>query len=167
MDLEHILPGVIGAIVGVVGWLGVGLLIQRRQFGRQARTAARAVYFEIEGNRVAVEVAQSYASFAPLGRSAFDRLLPELAELLDVEELRQVTTAYMAHAGYAQAESALDLPASVRRETLAAILQAQRDAARILARRAFSAREAGTLIGDTPTPIAAADSAPPATLHRR
>jgi hypothetical protein len=147
MDLEHLLPGIIGAFVGVVGWLGVGLYIQRRQFGRQARTAARAVYFEVEGNRAAIDVARSYGSFTPLARSAFERLLPELAMLLDVDELRRVAEAYRAHAGYAQAESAPDLPGPVRRETLSAIAAVHRDAVEILARRAFSPREARSLIG--------------------
>ncbi len=88
MDLELLLPGIIGAFVGVIGWLGVGIYIQRRQFGRQARNAGRAVYFELDVNRVAIEVALAHGSFTPLARSAFDRLLPELAMLLSADDLR-------------------------------------------------------------------------------
>ena len=82
MDVDRFLPGVIGAFVGVVGWLLVGLYIQRRQFVRQARNAARAVYFEVDVNRMNVEVARDYGSFTPLSRSSFDRLLPELATVM-------------------------------------------------------------------------------------
>ena len=71
MDLDRLLPAVIGAFVGVVGWLLVGLFIQRRQFMRQARNAARAVYFELDVNRMNVEVARDFGSFTPLNRSSF------------------------------------------------------------------------------------------------
>ena len=47
MDLRDFLPGVIGSFVGVMGWLVVGIYIQRRQFMRQARNAAKAVYFAV------------------------------------------------------------------------------------------------------------------------
>ncbi len=145
MDLEHLLPGIIGAFVGVVGWLGVGLFIQRRQFGRQARTAARAVYFELDANRVAVDVALAHGAFAPLSRSGFDRLLPDLASLLSARELRVIVSAYMAHAGYRQAETNAELPPAVRRQALEGIARAHREALDALARRAFSARESTAL----------------------
>src|SRR2546430_13176164 len=69
MDVDRFLPGVIGAFVGVLGWLLVGLYIQRRQFVRQARNAARAVYFEVDVNRMNVEVARDYGSVSPFSRS--------------------------------------------------------------------------------------------------
>jgi hypothetical protein len=158
MDIEHLLPGIIGAFVGVIGWLGVGLFIQRRQFSRQARTAARAVYFELDVNRVAVEVALAHGSFAPLARTAFDRLLPELAMLLSADELRVVVRAYMAHAGYQQAETNEDLPPAVRRQALVGIVQTHSEALELLGGRAFSAREARALAASTePTPVPASD----------
>jgi hypothetical protein len=141
MDLEHVLPGIIGAGVGVVGWLLVGLFIQRRQFMRQARNAARAVYFELDVNQMNVEVARDYGSFTLLNRSSFERLLPELATLIGPAELRTIVSAYIAHAGYQQASSDPELPPEVRREALAAILAAHRDALDVLRRSAFSPAE--------------------------
>jgi len=154
MDLERLLPGVIGAFVGVVGWLLVGLFIQRRQFMRQARNAARAVYFELDVNRMNVEVARDYGSFTPLNRSSFERLLPELATLIDARELRTIVSAYLAHAGYQQASSDLELPPAIRREALAAILVAHEDALAVLRRRAFDPSELRGLAAD-PAPEAA------------
>jgi len=149
MDLERLLPGVIGAFVGVVGWLLVGLFIQRRQFMRQARNAARAVYFELDVNRMNVEVARDYGSFTPLNRSSFERLLPELATLIDARELRTIVSAYLAHAGYQQASSDLELPPAIRREALAAIIAAHEDALAVLRRRAFDPSELRGLVADT------------------
>jgi len=127
--------------VGVVGWLVVGLFIQRRQFVRQARNAARAVYFELDVNRMNVEVARDYGSFTPLNRSSFERLLPELATVVAPVELRTIVSAYMAHAGYQQAASDPELPPDVRREALTAILAAHRDALNVLRRCSFSRTE--------------------------
>jgi hypothetical protein len=141
MDIEHLAPGIIGAFVGVIGWLLVGLFIQRRQFVRQARNAARAVYFELDVNRMNVEVARDYGSFTPLNRSSFERLLPELATLIGPAELRTIVNAYIAHAGYQQASTDSELPPDVRREALAAILDAHREALVVLRRCAFSRAE--------------------------
>jgi hypothetical protein len=146
MDLERLLPGVIGAFVGVVGWLLVGLFIQRRQFIRQARNAARAVYFELDVNRMNVEVARDYGSFTPLNRSSFERLLPELATLIGADELRTIVSAYLSHAGYQQASSDPELPPEVRREALAAILSAHDAALKVLRRCAFSEAEQQGLV---------------------
>ena len=41
MDVDRIVPGIIGAVVGVLGWLLVGVYMQRRQFGHQAKNAGR------------------------------------------------------------------------------------------------------------------------------
>lgn len=141
MDLERLLPGVIGAFVGVVGWLVVGLFIQRRQFMRQARNAARAVYFELDVNRMNVEVARDYGSFTPLNRSSFERLLPELATLIGAGELRTIVSAYLSHAGYQQVSSDPEMPPEVRREALAAILAAHDAALGVLRRCAFNQAE--------------------------
>ena len=141
MDIDRFLPGVIGAFVGVIGWLVVGLFIQPRQFVRQARNAARAVYFEVDVNRMNVEVARDYGSFTPLNRSSFDRLLPELAMVMTPAELRTLVSAYMAHAGYQQAGSDPELPPRVRREALDAILGAHVAALGILRRSAFAEGE--------------------------
>ncbi len=145
MNLETLIPGIVGAFVGVIGWLLVGLYIQRRQFLRQARNAARAVYFELDVNRLSVLVARDYGSFAPLGRSAFERLLPELATVLPVDELQTIVGAYIGHAGYQQAASDPDLPAEPRRRALQAILEAQQGALDLLRRRVFSPAEARLL----------------------
>ena len=145
MELKDLLPGVIGSFVGVMGWLLVGIYIQRRQFLRQARNAAKAVYFELDVNRTAIAVAHDLASVTPLNRSAFERLLPELATLLSASELKTVVAAYMAHAGYAQLAEADALPEAVRRGALGEITRLHQAALETLARRAFSRREAALI----------------------
>lgn len=144
-DLDRFLPGIIGAIVGVVGWLLVGVYMQRRQFARQAMNAGRAVYFELLINRMNVVVARDYGSFQPLGRSSFDRLLPELATWLPAEPLQTVVGAYMGHAGYESASSQQGAPAELRRTALDTIETAHRGALDALRPRLFSPREIASL----------------------
>jgi ketosteroid isomerase-like protein len=103
VDLERLAIGVAGAMVGVIGWLFVGLYIQRRDHHLRAQAAARAVYFELELNAVNVDVAREHGQFGPLTRATFDRLLPEVATWLAPAELRSLVTAYQGHAGYDQA----------------------------------------------------------------
>lgn len=146
-DLDRFLPGIIGAIVGVVGWLLVGVYMQRRQFARQAMNAGRAVYFELLINRMNVVVARDLDSFLPLGRSSFDRLLPELATWLPAEPLQTVVAAYMGHAGYESARSQPEAPAELRRTALDAIETAQRLALDALRPRLFNPREIAALTG--------------------
>jgi hypothetical protein len=144
--IEQLVPGIIGAFVGVIGWLFVGIYIQRRQFMRQARNAARAVYFEVDVNRVAISIARDYGSFSSLDRTSFERLLPELATLFGPAELRRIVSAYMAHSGYQQVSTGADeLPADVRRHALDGILAAHEQALETLRARAFSAQEAAAL----------------------
>lgn len=155
MDWRDLLPGIIGSFVGVMGWLLVGLYIQRRQFVRQARNAAKAVYFELDVNRAALSVARDHGLFADLDRSSFERLLPELATLLPAAELRSVVDAYMAHAGYRQLASRDDLPADVRRVALSAMADAHERAIATLRRCAFTSLEARAIGTDAPTDAAA------------
>ena len=150
MTIEALVPGIIGATVGVLGWLAVGIYIQRRQFLRQARSAARAVYFELDVNRAALLVARDLGSFATLNRSSFDRLLPELATLFPAAELQAIVSAYMGHAGYQQAAGDPQLPAPVRSQLLDAILGAHDDALATVRTRAFSAGEARGLAPASP-----------------
>ena len=88
MDWTTLVPAIIGAFVGVMGWLVVGLYIQRRQFDRQARNAAKAVYFELDVNLATISVARDHGLFSDLDRSSFERLLPELATLLSASDLK-------------------------------------------------------------------------------
>jgi hypothetical protein len=141
MELRDFLPGIIGSFVGVTGWLLVGLLIQRRQFVRQGRNAAKAVYFELDVNLATIGVARDHGLFAELDRSSFERLLPELATLLSGSELRTVVDAYMSHAGYRQLASGEDLPAEVRRAALDAYVGVHERALAPLRSRAFSDSE--------------------------
>ena len=145
MELRDVVPGIIGSFVGVTGWLLVGLFIQRRQFLRQARNAAKAVYFEIGVNLATIDVAREHALFADLERSSFERLLPELATVLDAAALKTVVDAYMAHAGYRQLASTADLPADVRRHALTTLVSVHQAARRCLGEAAFTAREAEAL----------------------
>jgi hypothetical protein len=142
MDWRDLLPGIIGSFVGVMGWLLVGLYIQRRQFVRQARNAAKAVYFELDVNLAALAVARDHGLFADLDRSSFERLLPELATLLSATDLKVVVDAYMAQAGYRQLASRSDLPAEVRRVALTAMADAHKRALATLRACAFSSAEA-------------------------
>lgn len=144
-EFDRFLPGIIGAVVGVLGWLLVGVYMQRRQFARQAMNAGRAVYFELLINRMNIVVARDYGSFLPLGRSTFDRLLPELATWLPAEPLQTVVGAYMGHAGYESAGSQQNAPADMRRAALDAIEAAHRMALDALRPRLFSAREIASL----------------------
>jgi hypothetical protein len=42
MELEKLVPGMIGAFVGVIGWLFEGIYIQRRQVARSTMLFAPA-----------------------------------------------------------------------------------------------------------------------------
>ena len=144
-ELDRFLPGILGALLGVVGWLFVGMYMQRRQFARQAMNAGRAVYFELLINRMNVVVARDFGSFLPLGRSSFDRLLPELATWLPAEPLQTVVGAYMGHAGYESASAQQDAPAELRRAALDALEATHRMALDALRPRLFSEREIASL----------------------
>ena len=145
MDFERLFIGAFGAVIGVVGWLFVGLYIQGRAKERAAREAARVVYFELAANHLNVFVALEYGSFGSLSRSAYERLLPELASWLPIEELQAVSVAYMGHAGYEQAARAEEIPAEVRRMSLLAIHDAHRTAVGLLRARAFRPSEVARL----------------------
>lgn len=141
MTIEQLMPGIAGAFVGAFGWLIVGLLIQRQQFARQAKNAARAVYFELDSNTSNVQFAVDLGAFTQLARSSYEHVLPELATWLPPEELRLVVTAYMSHAGYQQLSSDGEVPDEVRRQVLAEILKTNRRARQLLGRRVFTDRE--------------------------
>jgi hypothetical protein len=157
MEFKDLLPGIIGSFVGVMGWLLVGLYIQRRQFMRQARNAAKAVYFELDVNRMALAVALDHGSFTPLNRSSFERLLPELATILSAADLKAVVGAYMAHAGYEQLSADANLPAQVRRRALVEISGLHDKALATLATCAFSRRESHLMRADAPDAQRSAD----------
>jgi hypothetical protein len=167
MDFEKLFIGAFGALIGVIGWLFVGLYIQRRAKDRAAREAARVVYFELAANHLNVYTALEFGAFGGLTRTSFDRMLPELAAWLPIEELQAVSVAYMGHAGYEQARVAEDIPAEVRRRSLLAIHEAHRTAVRLLRERAFTkeevARLAEHLRPDQLKLMDAADEAPAGT----
>jgi hypothetical protein len=167
MDWRDLLPGVIGSFVGVMGWLMVGIYIQRRQFVRQARNAAKAVYFELDVNLATVSVARDHGLFADLGRSSFERLLPELATLLTASELRTVVDAYMTHAGYGQLASRDELPADVRRGALLAFVEAHEHALEVLRRKGFTDAEARVMTGRSARAQPAPAPAQASTTGRR
>ncbi len=114
MDISVFGPALVGAIFGALGWLIVGLYMTGRQNRQIAKNAGRAVYFELAMNKLSVDVALEYGAFAPLGRSSFDRLLPELATWLEPEELQLLVSAYMSHVGYRQVSTDVDLPPAAR-----------------------------------------------------
>lgn len=152
MTPEQVASALIGAFFGAAGWLLVGLYMQRRQHDRQARNAARAVYFELAVNRIDVDVALRHNAYQPLSRATFERLLPELATWLRAAELETLARAYMSHAGYQQLERDAAIPAPVRRALLERILAEHDAAGDLIRRRAFSARDAARLAGTGDTP---------------
>jgi hypothetical protein len=160
MELRDLLPGIIGSFVGVMGWLLVGIYIQRRQFMRQARNAAKAVYFELDVNLATISVAREHGLFADLDRSSFERLLPELATILEATALKTVVDAYMTHAGYRQLASREDLPADLRKAAMATFAAVHRTALATLRSCAFTTKEARAIDGATEAePVAAIDAA--------
>ena len=108
MELSQVLSGLLGACFGSLGWLFVGLYIQSRNNRFAGRNAARAVYFELELNRVNVELARDYGELMPLSRSTYEQLLPQLANLLSARERSTVAAAYMSHIGYEQQRQSRD-----------------------------------------------------------
>jgi hypothetical protein len=123
----------------------VGLFMTRRQIERQSRNAARAVYFELAMNAIDITVAEQHLVFQPLRRSSFDSLLPELATWLHADELETIVKAYMAHAGYEQAQRDDKLPLAVRKAVLNKVLEQHRAATELLLRRSFPPREAARM----------------------
>ncbi len=145
MGLIQFLLGVSGALVGVVGWLLVGLFIQHRAHDRQARDAGRAVYFEVGANRITIFIASEYGVFGQLGRSTYERLLPELSTWLPADELQALVIAYLGHGGYDQAANDPDVPPAVRKAALSALLEAHAVALDLLRHRVFTPREIASL----------------------
>jgi len=145
MEPQQILALLVGAFFGAMGWLLVGLYMQRRQAERVARSAARAVYFELTMNAIDVGVASDHGVFQTLRRAAFDRLLPDLASWLTADELNTIVTAYMSQAGYEQAQRDERLPEPVRTALLNRVLAEHKAATDLLRRRAFNAHDAARL----------------------
>jgi hypothetical protein len=160
MEWQAIIPAIIGSFVGVMGWLVVGIYIQRRQFMRQARNAAKAVYFELDVNLATITVAREHGLFVDLDRSAFERLLPELATLLDAPALKTVVDAYMTHAGYRQLASRDDLPGEVRSAALGTYAAVHRSALTTLRASAFSEAERRAIAASVPQTAVGAGDAP-------
>jgi len=147
VEPQQLVALAIGAFFGALGWLLVGLYMQRRQAERQARSAARAVYFELAMNETDIRVAAEHGVFQTLRRSAFDRLLPDLAAWLTADELNTIVTAYMSQAGYDQAQRDERLPRPIRSALLDRVLSEHLAATELLRRRAFSPKEAARLTG--------------------
>jgi hypothetical protein len=166
MDWSIVVPAIIGSLVGVMGWLLVGMYIQRRQFVRQARNAAKAVYFELDVNLATISVARDHGVFSELDRSSFERLLPELATLLSATDLRTVVDAYMTHAGYRQLAAGDDVPVDVRRVVLTKFSDLHARAMTALRQRVFTPAEA-MAVGGTSAAPAAAEAVRPAESAAR
>jgi hypothetical protein len=145
VNVDALMTAAVGAFFGAAGWLLVGLFMTRRQVERQSRNAARAVYFELSMNAIDINVAEQHLVFQPLRRSSFDSLLPELATWLHADELETIVKAYMAHAGYDQAQRDEKLPVAVRKAVLHTVLAQHQAAIDLLLIRSFSPREAARL----------------------
>jgi hypothetical protein len=145
VSLPQLLVGVTGAIVGVVGWLLVGIYIQRREARRRARNAGRAVYFELGANLLAIFTALEYGMFGPLSRASYDQLLPELATWLPADELQALALSYLGLGAYAQVTHEEGLPAEARHASLSALLDAHRVSLDLLRKRVFTPEEIQSL----------------------
>jgi hypothetical protein len=145
VTIDTVLTAAVGAFFGAAGWLLVGLYMSRRQTERQSRNAARAVYFELSMNAIDVDVAEQHFVFQPLRRASFDALLPELATWLHADELETIVKAYMAHAGYEQAQRDDQLPVPIRKAVLHKVLDQHHQAMDLLRRKSFSPSEAARL----------------------
>src|SRR3954453_13885024 len=119
--------------------------MQRRQSEREARNAARGVYFELVMNETDIRVAAEHLVFQPLRRGSLDSQLPQLATWLHADELETIVKAYMAHAGYDQAQRDEKLPLAVRKAVLHKVPDEHRTATDLLLRRSFSPRYAARM----------------------
>ncbi|HEY5540920.1 MAG TPA: hypothetical protein VIL41_05655 [Coriobacteriia bacterium] len=145
IPVPQLIVGITGAIVGVIGWLFVGIYIQRREARRRARNAGRAVYFELGANLLAIFTALEYGMFGPLSRASYDQLLPELAAWLPADELQALALAYLGQGAYAQVSHEEDLPVEARKMSLSALLDAHRVALDLLRKRVFTSEELDSL----------------------
>jgi hypothetical protein len=145
MELSQVFSALVGACFGALGWLFVGLYINRRTAVATARSATRAVFFELELNRANIELAETYGELLPLSRSAYEQLLPQLANLLAPADLATVASAYMSHIGYEQLRQSHEQPEEARSAALAGILTAQRLAIARLRSVAFTPAEQAQL----------------------
>jgi hypothetical protein len=145
MHVQQFLIGVTGAVLGVIGWLCVGMFLQRRDHARHARDAGRAVYFELGANHLTIFTALEYGSFGTLSRSTFDALLPQLATWLPAAELQALALAYLGHGAYQQVSQETGLPREARRAALSALTETHRVAVELLRRRVFSPAEVASL----------------------
>jgi len=145
IPVQQLLVGITGAIVGVIGWLCVGIYIQRRDARRRARNAGRAVYFELGANLLAIFTALEYRMFGPLSRASYDQLLPELATWLPAAELQALALAYLGQGAYAQVSASEELPPEALEASLGALLNAHRVALELVRDRVFSPKEIESL----------------------
>src|SRR3954454_17878980 len=152
MNIDTLVASLVGAFFGAAGWLLVGLYMQRRQSEREARNAARAVYFELVMNETDVRVAAEHLVFQPLRRGSFDSQLPQLATWLHADELETIVKAYMSHAGYEQAQRDEKLPAALRMAVLRTVLDQYLRVTDLLFHLSFTEREAARLSTAKPTP---------------
>ena len=141
MQVDQLASALVGAFLGGVVTLLVGLTLQRRDRASRARSAARAVWFELGINVVSIELARDHGVFTDLSRSTFERLLPDLATWLPLDDLRAIALAYQGHAGYEQAWHAPDLPAPVRTALLGRLAEVTHQAHARIAARAFARDE--------------------------
>lgn len=166
MELNQFLTALVGAFFGAAGWLLVGLYMQRRVHDRQARNAARAVYFELSMNEIDIDVAATHGVYGNLRRGSFDRLLPELATWLEPEELESIVRAYMSQSGYEQTQRDEKLPAQVKSALLGRVLAEHNAASTLLRKKAFSEREAARLLAMRAATSSGGASATPAIQPR-
>jgi hypothetical protein len=145
VQFEQFVALAVGAFLGSFGWLLVGMYLSRRANVRAAKSAARAVYFELSMNEIDIDVASTHGVFSPLRRSTFDRLLPELASWLAPNELESLARAYMSHAGYEQVQRDDKLPAPVRMAVLAKVQSEHSQASEMLLHKVFTPKEAARL----------------------
>ena len=134
MTFDNLASGLLGAIVG----LGGAVVIQWRLDRLDGRSAARAVYMEIDANGVPLMLAMESGVYAPLFDATWLASLARLSRLLSPAELVTVGRFYQfVHAiqgrGYPVAGSGSPKLQSVARDAF----MANREAAIVLEKRGW------------------------------
>ena len=145
MHAEQFLIGVSGALLGVIGWLFVGMFMQRREHARHARDAGRAVYFELGANHLAVFTALEYGTSGPSAAPPSTPSCPNWRLGCPRPSCRRWRWPTWATAPTTRSLRRPAYLAEARRTALTALAETHRVAVELLRRRVFSPAEIASL----------------------
>lgn len=95
--VSNLLSGLVGALIGG-GLAYIGALhIQRRDFDKNGRDAARAVFYELILNRSTVSLSRATGMLMPpaMSRATYDQALLVLSGALPADEMNPIVLAYV------------------------------------------------------------------------